>query len=65
MKDLGHHGKVKIGNIKNCIPYNPQTKRCLLCLNKKLEIAAYQEHSILIKTRHHIKMSTPVEVHTG
>ena len=46
IKDLDHHAKVKMGNIKNYILYNPQTKHCLLCLNK-LEIAAYQEHSIL------------------
>ena len=28
---------------KKC-SYKPQTKRCLLCLNKNLEITAYKEH---------------------
>ena len=34
---------------KNCVPYSPQTKRCLLCLNEKLEIAAYKEQNLLNK----------------
>ena len=29
--------------------YNPQTKRCLLCLNEKLEIATYKEQNLLNK----------------
>ena len=29
--------------------YSPQTKRCLLCLNEKLEIAAYKEQNLLNK----------------
>ena len=38
-----------MGIVKKCIPYNPQTKRCLLCLNEKLEIAAYKEQILLTK----------------
>ena len=34
---------------KKGVPYNPQTKRCLLCLNEKLEIAAYKEQNLLNK----------------
>ena len=29
--------------------YNPNTKRCSLCLNKKLEIAGYKGHNLLNK----------------
>ena len=29
--------------------YNPNTKRCSLCLNKKFEIARYKRHNILNK----------------
>ena len=38
-----------MGNVKKCVPYSPQTKRCLLCLNEKLEIAAYKEQNLLNK----------------
>ena len=41
--------KVKWEIVKKCIPYNQQTKRCLLCLNEKLEIATYKEHNLLNK----------------
>ena len=33
--------------VKKCIPYNPQTERFLLCLNEKLETAAYKKHNLL------------------
>ena len=49
IKNSGHHPKVKPETIKKCVPYSPQTKRCLLCLNKKLEIAAYEEPNLLNK----------------
>ena len=29
--------------------YNPNTKRCSLCLNEKLEIASYKGHNLLHK----------------
>ena len=49
IKNSGHHPKVKWEIVKKCVPYNPQTKRCLLCLNEKLEIAAYKEQNLLNK----------------
>ena len=62
LKDSGHDPKVKWEIVKNCVPYNPQTKPSLLCLNVKLEIAAYKEHTLLnkrkeivSKCRHHLK----------
>ena len=30
-----------------CCSYNPNSKRCLLCLNEKYEIATYKEYSLL------------------
>ena len=57
-----HHPKVKLDIVKKCVPYNSQTKRCLLCLNEKLEIAAYKDHNLLnrsneivSKCRHQLK----------
>ena len=35
--------------IKKCSPYNPNTKRCHLCLNEKLEIAQFQNNTLLNK----------------
>ena len=49
IKNSGHHPKVEWEIVKKCVPYNPQTKRCLLCLNEKLEIAAYKEQNLLNK----------------
>ena len=40
LKDSSHYPKVKWEIVKKGVLYNPQTKRCLLCLNKKFEIAA-------------------------
>ena len=45
IKNSGHHPKVKWEIVKKCVPYSPQKKRCLLCLNEKLEIAAYKERT--------------------
>ena len=45
IKDVDHHPKVQLEIVKNCVPLNPQTKRCLLCLNEKSEIAAYKKHN--------------------
>ena len=50
IKNSGHHPKVKWEIVKKCVPYNPQTKRCLLCLNEKLDIAAYKEQNLLNKS---------------
>ena len=49
IKSSGHHPKVKWEIVKKCVPYNPETKRCLLCLNENLEIAAYKEQNLLNK----------------
>ena len=49
IKNSGHRPKVKWGIVKKCVPYNPQTKRCLLCLNEKLEISACKEQNLLNK----------------
>ena len=53
---------VKWEIVKKCVPYNPQTKHCLLCFNEKLEIAAYNQQNlwkkrnqILSKYRHQFK----------
>ena len=47
IKNSGHHSKVKWEIVRKCVPYNPHTKRCLLCLNEMLEIAAYKEQNLL------------------
>ena len=39
----------KIAKRVKYVPYSPQTKRCLLCLNEKFEIAAYKEQNLLNK----------------
>ena len=49
IKNSGHDPKVKWEIVKKCVSYNPQTKRCLLCLNEKLEITAYKEQNLLNK----------------
>ena len=49
IKNSDHHPKVKWEIVKKCVPSNPQTKRCLLWLNKKLEIAACKEQNLLNK----------------
>ena len=49
IKNSCHHPKVKWEIVKKCVPYNTQTKHCLLCLNEKLEIAAYKEQNLLNK----------------
>ena len=35
--------------VQKCFPYNPNSKRCYLCLNKKLEIATYRGDTLLNK----------------
>ena len=63
IKDVDHHPKVKREIVKNCAPHSPQTKRCLLCLNKMLEIAAYKRHNLLNKRNYIVsQIPTPVEV---
>ena len=49
IKNRDHHPKFKWEIVKKSIPYNQQTKRYLLCLNEKLEIATYKEHNLLNK----------------
>ena len=62
IKNSGHHPKVKWEIVKKYFPYIPQTKRSSLCLNEKLEIAAYKEQNLLnkrneivLKCRHQLK----------
>ena len=62
IKNLGNNPKVKWEIFKKCVAYNPQTKRCLVCLNQKLEIATYKEQNLLNKGNkivskcwHHLK----------
>ena len=47
IKDSGHHAKVTWEIVEKCVPYNPPTKRCLLCLNGTLKIAAFKEQNLL------------------
>ena len=35
--------------VRTCSPYNPNSKWCYLCLNKKLEIAPYRGNNLLNK----------------
>ena len=35
--------------VRRCSPYNPNSKRCYLCLNEKLEIATYRGNNLLNK----------------
>ena len=49
IKNSGHDPKVKWEIVKKWISYNLQTKCCLLCLNEKLETAAYKEQNLLNK----------------
>ena len=65
-KRLGDHAKVTWEMVKKCVPYNPQAKRCLLCLNEKLSIAAHTKLQLIEQQkRNRIKMSTPAEVRTS
>ena len=43
--------KEKSKIVKKCVLHDPQTKRRLLCMKEKLEIAAYKEHSLLNKRK--------------
>ena len=35
--------------VRRCSPYNPNSKRCYLCLNEKMEIATYRGNNLLNK----------------
>ena len=43
------HQKLHIKIIRICRSYNPNSKRCLLCLNEKYEIATYKGDNLLNK----------------
>ena len=49
IRNSGDHPKVTWELAKKYVPYNPQTKRRLLCLNEKLENAAHKEQNLLNK----------------
>ena len=56
------HPKVKWETVEKCVPYNLQTKRCLLCLNEK---NIQRTQSLERKKRNFDKMLTPVEARTS
>ena len=47
---------------RKCSPYNPNSKRCCLYLNEKLEIANWK-YLAEQKSGHNIKMQTPKQIH--
>ena len=51
--------------IRKCPPYNYNTRKCYLCLNKKLEIALYEAEHLLSKKRKqgHLQMLSSKQVH--
>ena len=49
IKEKGGTPKVKWKLIRKCPGYNPQSKRCILCLSEKLEIAEYEGDDMLNK----------------
>ena len=62
IKGSDYYQKAEWKIVKKCVLYNLQTKRCLLCLNEKLETDAYKEHNlinkrneIVSKCRHQLK----------
>ena len=62
IKETGHQPFIRWEIVRKCSPYNPHTKRCLLCLNEKLEIASYtgnnllnKRDEIISKCRHQLK----------
>ena len=49
VKEKGGNPKVTWRILKKCSAYNPESKRCLLCISEKLEIAEYNGDNILNK----------------
>ena len=37
--------------VRRCSPYNPNPKRCYICLNEKMEIATYRGNNLLNKKK--------------
>ena len=49
LKGAMEHQKIIQKIIRICRSYHPSSNRCLLCLNKKYEIATYKEDNLLNK----------------
>ena len=49
MKKRNGRPKITLKIIRICHSYNPNSKRCLLCLNEKYEIATYKGDNFLNK----------------
>ena len=49
IKDTGNNYFIKWSIIRKCPSYNQSTKRCLLCINEKTDIALYKENNLLNK----------------
>ena len=49
IKKRGGTPKITWKIIRICRSYNPNSKRCLLCLNEKYEIATYKGDNLLNK----------------
>ena len=49
MKKSGQTPVITWKIVRRCSPYNPNSKRCYLCLNEKMEIAAYWGNNFLNK----------------
>ena len=49
MKSSGQTPVITWKIVRRCSPYNPNSKRCYLCLNEKMEIATYRGNNLLNK----------------
>ena len=47
MKKSGHTPVIMWEIVRKCSSYNPNSKRCYLCLTEKLEIATYRGNYLL------------------
>ena len=59
IKEKNGKPSIKWSIIKKCLPYQPNKKRCALCLNEKTETATYwdtnllnKKHELVSKCRH-------------
>ena len=49
MKKSGQTLVITLEIVRKCSPYSPNSKRCYLCLNEKLEIATCRSNNLLNK----------------